>query len=185
MAPRAVASVIVSSGEMSPRAVARQLVRAILASTVRSTRQFSAAAAKETSAMPSEATVKRSSGGKSGVARHMPIIAVNTIRLLTRGLHRWLKAARRWLRLRVGAVAVCMEILLAGPGVFEQTVEIGAQALRAGVGRVGHDHQPLWINEQDGVGNFAEDAAPGGQHHEVGSSGWSVSTARLRRLMFL
>src|SRR6185369_9935703 len=137
---------------MSPRAVARQLVRAILASMVRSTRQFSAAAAKETRAMPRAATRKRSSGGKPGVARNMPIIAVNTIRLLTRGLQRWAKAARRWPKLRVGAATVCMAILLAGPGEFEQSFEIGAHALGGGVGWVSHDQLPWGVGQQQGIG---------------------------------
>ena len=70
-----------------PLAVARQRVRAISASTVRSTRQLIAAAAPATRAMPTDAAIKRASGGKPGEARNMPIIAVKTIRLLTRGLH--------------------------------------------------------------------------------------------------
>src|SRR5574343_998113 len=163
-APRMVARVTVSSGEISPRAVARQRVRAILASMVRSTRQFSAAAAKETSAMPSDATRKRSSGGKPGVARNMPIIAVNTIRLLTRGLHRCEKALRRCSRLRDGALAaVCMAILLAGPGIFEQAFEVGAHALGAGVGGVGDDQLTLRIDEQKRVGHIVQLAGMVGQ----------------------
>src|SRR5574343_862194 len=180
-APRMVARVTVSSGEISPRAVARQRVRAILASMVRSTRQFSAAAAKETSAMPSDATRKRSSGGKPGVARNMPIMAVNTIRLLTRGLHRWLKALKRWIKLRDGALAtVCMAILLAVPGVFEQAFEVGAHALGAGIGGVSDDQLALRINEQHGIREGLEFAVRVGQQQEIGlavpqgEQGWVI-----------
>ena len=75
--------------------MARQRVRVISASTVRSTRQLIAAAAPATSAMPSEAARNSLNGGKPGEARNMPIIAVNTIRVLTRGLHSAKKSARR------------------------------------------------------------------------------------------
>jgi hypothetical protein len=53
-------------------------------------------------------------------------------------------------------------------------------ALGAGVGGVGHDHEPLWIDQQHGVGDFSQYGGRGGQQHQVGlacvqgEQGWIV-----------
>jgi len=143
--PTSIASVRVSAAEIAPRALARARVRAMRASMVRSTRQLIAAAAPATSAMPSEATRKRASGGKPGVARNMPIIAVNTISELTRGLHRSKNAARRCVRVSARRAVVFM--VSSNPGVFEQALEVGADALEFGAGRVAHHRQAVGVDE--------------------------------------
>ena len=62
-------------------------VRAILASMLCSIKQLNAAAAPDANAIPKVAAIRISSGTILGVARNMPIIAVNTISAVTRGLH--------------------------------------------------------------------------------------------------
>ena len=106
-------------------------------------------------AMPREATRKRRTGGKSGVDRHMPIIAVKTIRLLTLGLQRWLKAANRWPMLSGWATIVCMTVLLAVPGKFEQAFNVGTYALGAGAVGEGHDQLPLRIGKEHRIVGFS------------------------------
>ena len=62
-------------------------VRAILASISCSIKQLNAAAAPEASPIPTVAAINISSGTILGVARNIPIMAVNTISAETRGLH--------------------------------------------------------------------------------------------------
>ena len=60
--------------------------RSMSASILCSTRQFTAAAAPATSAMPRVAATRIRGGTIPGVARNMPITAVNTMSETTRGL---------------------------------------------------------------------------------------------------
>ena len=73
----------------------RARVRAISASIFCSTRQLMAAAAPATSAMPSVPNSSARSGTMPGVARNMPMTAVNTINDTTRGL---VSASNCWSR---------------------------------------------------------------------------------------
>jgi hypothetical protein len=61
-------------------------VRIISASIFCSTRQLIAAAAPATSAIPTVANRTTENGGNPGVARNIPITAVNTTSETTRGL---------------------------------------------------------------------------------------------------
>ena len=70
----------------SPLAVARQAVRAILASMCCSMRQLKAAAAPATSQMPATAATSRTGSGQPGWASSMPMRAQNTMSCTTRGL---------------------------------------------------------------------------------------------------
>jgi len=60
-------------------------VRAISASIFCSIRQFAAAAAPATSAMPNVPAIRIRQGTMPGTARNMPITAQNTISETTRG----------------------------------------------------------------------------------------------------
>jgi hypothetical protein len=86
MPPSIPAKTSVCDAESSPRGSGRQRVRRISASTLRSTRQLIAAAAPATSAMPSVAASSVCEATMPGVARNMPITAVNTMSDTTRGL---------------------------------------------------------------------------------------------------
>ena len=119
--------------DLAAAAVARQLVRAMRASTVRSTRQLRAAAAKATSAMPSEATRKRSrpaeAGGREEHADHRgehdQAVDPRLAQVGEGG-----QALARVDRCE-GTAMVCMSAgLLTGPGEFEQALEV-AHALAA------------------------------------------------------
>jgi len=70
----------------SPLGSGRQRVRSISASTFCSTRQLIAAAAPATRAMPNVPASSTRDGTIPGVARNMPITAVNTMSETTRGL---------------------------------------------------------------------------------------------------
>jgi hypothetical protein len=71
----------------SPRGSGRARVRAITASIFCSTRQFTAAAAPATSAMPTVAANTTPIGGRpEGCARNMPMTAQKTISDTTLGL---------------------------------------------------------------------------------------------------
>ncbi len=65
----------------------RPQVRAMRASMLRSMSWFTAAAEAACKAMPRVPKNSRSSGGIPGTARNMPMMAVNTISITTRGLH--------------------------------------------------------------------------------------------------
>ena len=86
MPPTTPEKIIVSSDVSWPRGRGRAWVRVINASIFCSTKQFTAAAAPATSAMPSVAANRMVTGTMPGVARNMPITAVNTISDTTRGL---------------------------------------------------------------------------------------------------
>ena len=75
----------ISTTDSSTDADARRAVRAMRASSSRSTRQFTANAALASSQMPIVADITRCTGGRPGTARHMPITAQNTASCVTRG----------------------------------------------------------------------------------------------------
>jgi hypothetical protein len=86
--PTTPAKTSVSVDVSSPRGSGRARVRAITASSFCSTRQFTAAAAPATSAMPAVAASRRPGGTQlpAGTARNIPITAQKTISDTTRGL---------------------------------------------------------------------------------------------------
>src|SRR5215813_298718 len=102
--PTRLAKTSVCAELSSPRGSGRPRVRAIVPSIFCSTRQLIAAAAPAASAMPIVPNSTALSGGQPGVARNMPMTAVNTISVTTRGFvseRNW--RARRngpWLRTR-------------------------------------------------------------------------------------
>jgi len=87
--PSTPAKASASPGASSPRGSGRARVRVMRASSCCSSRQFIAAAAPATQAMPTVAANTVSASGRPmGTARNMPITAQNTIRVFTRGLVR-------------------------------------------------------------------------------------------------
>jgi len=88
MPPITPETAIVSSEFTSPRGSGRPRVRAIMASIFCSMRQFTAAAAPATRAMPTVAANRTRGGTIPGAARNMPITAQNTMRETTLGLVR-------------------------------------------------------------------------------------------------
>ena len=86
MPPTTLANIKVCIDVSCPRGNGRARVRAMIASIFCSTRQFIAAAAPATSAMPMVPAKNGCSGTMPGTARNMPIMAVNTISDTTRGL---------------------------------------------------------------------------------------------------
>ena len=86
------ANASVSRDVSCPCGSGRQLVRRISLSMFCSTRQFTAAAAPATSAMPIVPNTTAPAGGMPGTARNMPMTAVNTISDTTRGF----ASAKNW-----------------------------------------------------------------------------------------
>src|SRR6267378_718367 len=103
--PTAPANASVWSDVSSPRGKGLARVRAMTASILCSTRQFTAAAAPATSQMPMVAASRSFGGTMPGMDRNMPITAQNTIKDTTRGLVR-LRNSRR--RKRAAVEASCM-----------------------------------------------------------------------------
>ena len=81
-----------------------------------------AAAEKATRAIPREATRKRNRG-KPGVARNMPIIAVKTMRLFTRGLQQMGESPESLAQVR--ELTVVARMVLSRPGILEEPIEVG------------------------------------------------------------
>lgn len=78
---------VVSAWDTWPVGSGRARVRAMTASILCSIKQLKAAAAPEEKAMPTVVATNSGQGTMPGVARNMPITAVNTINAVTRGLH--------------------------------------------------------------------------------------------------
>src|SRR5688572_10406879 len=95
MPPSAPANASVCAADSSPCGSGRQLVRRIFASILCSTRQFIAAAAPATNAIPAVPARSTCRGTTPGVARNMPITAVKTMRDTTRGFVSEYKARSR------------------------------------------------------------------------------------------
>ena len=112
--PTTPANTSVCSDVSSPRGSGRARVRCITASIFCSTRQFTAAAAPATSAMPSVAANTMPAGGSPGAARNMPITAQKTISDTTRGL---VSARNCRMRLSARVSAVMVELGTIGGGV--------------------------------------------------------------------
>jgi hypothetical protein len=79
---------MVSLEDTCPVGIARALVRAMMASILCSIKQLNAAAAPDAKAIPSVVAMSNGKGTIPGVARNIPIMAVNTISEVTLGLHR-------------------------------------------------------------------------------------------------
>src|SRR5260221_1531198 len=172
--PMAPENIMIWTCEMVPLTVGRPRVRAIAASIFCSTRQLNAAAAPATSAMPSVAAKTRPGGGRSGVARSIPITAVNTMSETTRGLVRrqnctpmpgtWAEA---WWSM--GTIDFNPSTYLGG---LQQPLEILEHPAELRVRGPAHHHVAARIDEVDvgavvGRARRQEEPAPRDRDHQV------------------
>ncbi len=114
---------MVCTDETCPVGKARARVRAIMASILCSIRQLNAAAAPDANAMPSVVANNSCHGiqAVAGLAIYMPIMAVNTISDVTRGLHSEKKLLKlspmlcnvmAWVRIICSLLFSCISILV-------------------------------------------------------------------------